>query len=169
MRLQIRPRNAARIHPKLRPRRAKAAANDRIPRRPARARCGSWRAPRQTHRSADAAAATRGPRFEGIFEGWTRSGSSEAMLAKPRLHRQRKLCLPSGGCKPPESLQGARMLSEFPFALIPAAGRSRRMGAPKLLLNFGGQTVLARLLAALETAGVGSRFVVVHPEDTEIR
>jgi molybdenum cofactor cytidylyltransferase len=61
------------------------------------------------------------------------------------------------------------MLSEFPFALIPAAGRSRRMGAPKLLLNFGGQTVLARLLAALETAGVGSRFVVVHPEDTEIR
>ena len=38
----------------------------------------------------------------------------------------------------------------FPFALIPAAGRSRRMGTPKLLLDVGGQTVLARLLAALE-------------------
>jgi molybdenum cofactor cytidylyltransferase len=57
---------------------------------------------------------------------------------------------------------------EFPFALIPAAGRSRRMGTPKLLLDVGGQTVVARLLAALATAGVSSR-VVVHPDDVEIR
>jgi molybdenum cofactor cytidylyltransferase len=57
----------------------------------------------------------------------------------------------------------------FPFALIPAAGRSRRMGKPKLLLDVGGRTVLARLLAGLEAAGVGSRWVVVHPDDAEIR
>ncbi|HEV8066827.1 MAG TPA: nucleotidyltransferase family protein [Planctomycetaceae bacterium] len=59
--------------------------------------------------------------------------------------------------------------SGFPFALIPAAGRSRRMGTPKLLLDVGGQTVLARLLAGLENAGVSSRWVVVHPDDAEIR
>jgi molybdenum cofactor cytidylyltransferase len=59
--------------------------------------------------------------------------------------------------------------SGFPFALIPAAGRSRRMGTPKLLLDIGGQTVLARLLAALGEAGVANRWVVVHPDDEEIR
>jgi molybdenum cofactor cytidylyltransferase len=53
--------------------------------------------------------------------------------------------------------------------MIPAAGRSRRMGTPKLLLDVGGQTVLARLLAALGDAGVTDRWVVVHPEDAEIR
>lgn len=57
----------------------------------------------------------------------------------------------------------------FPFALIPAAGRSRRMGAPKLLLDVAGRTVLARLLGALGDAGVKDRWVVVHPDDTEIR
>jgi len=43
------------------------------------------------------------------------------------------------------------------------------MGTPKLLLDVGGQTVLARLLAGLENAGVCSRWVVVHPDDAEIR
>jgi CTP:molybdopterin cytidylyltransferase MocA len=43
------------------------------------------------------------------------------------------------------------------------------MGTPKLLLDVGGQTVLARLLAALGDAGVADRWVVVHPEDAEIR
>jgi len=40
---------------------------------------------------------------------------------------------------------------------------------PKLLLDLGGQTVIARLLAALERAGVASRLVVIGPEDTELR
>jgi molybdenum cofactor cytidylyltransferase len=57
----------------------------------------------------------------------------------------------------------------FPFALIPAAGESRRMGTPKLLLDVRGQTVIARLLAALERGGVGNRFVVINPLDTALR
>jgi molybdenum cofactor cytidylyltransferase len=57
----------------------------------------------------------------------------------------------------------------FPFALVPAAGRSRRMGAPKLLLNLGGQTVIARVLAALSQAGVAERIVVLHPQDDALR
>ena len=43
------------------------------------------------------------------------------------------------------------------------------MGTPKLLLDVGGQTVLARLLGGLENAGLSSRWVVVHPDDAEIR
>lgn len=66
-----------------------------------------------------------------------------------------------------DRLQPASRL--FPFALIPAAGRSRRMGVPKLLLDLGGQTVIARLLAALERAGVVNRLVVIGPEDAELR
>ncbi|MEX0716112.1 MAG: nucleotidyltransferase family protein [Planctomycetaceae bacterium] len=50
-------------------------------------------------------------------------------------------------------------------AVIPAAGRSRRMGEPKLLLPLGGRTVLARLLAALERPGIAGRYVVVRPDD----
>ena len=56
-------------------------------------------------------------------------------------------------------------MSIFPFALIPAAGRSRRMGTPKLLLDVGGRTVVARLLRALEQSGVANRLVVIHPDD----
>ena len=54
---------------------------------------------------------------------------------------------------------------EIPFALIPAAGRSRRMGTPKLLLDVAGQTVMARLLRALADGGIHDRWVVVHPDD----
>jgi molybdenum cofactor cytidylyltransferase len=43
------------------------------------------------------------------------------------------------------------------------------MGTPKLLLDVGGQTVLARLLFALGEAGISDRWVVVHPGDAEIR
>jgi molybdenum cofactor cytidylyltransferase len=57
----------------------------------------------------------------------------------------------------------------FPFALVPAAGRSRRMGAPKLLLDLGGQTVIARVLAALSQAGLAERIVVLHPQDDALR
>lgn len=53
----------------------------------------------------------------------------------------------------------------FPFALIPAAGRSRRMGSPKLLLDVHGKTVIARVLTALGEAGLTNRLVVLHPED----
>src|ERR1700722_18805253 len=57
----------------------------------------------------------------------------------------------------------------FPFALVPAAGKSRRMGAPKLLLDLGGRTVIARVLAALSQAGLAERIAVLHPQDEALR
>jgi len=53
----------------------------------------------------------------------------------------------------------------FPFALIPAAGRSRRMGSPKLLLDVNGKTVISRVLTALGESGISNRLVVLHPDD----
>jgi molybdenum cofactor cytidylyltransferase len=50
------------------------------------------------------------------------------------------------------------------FGLIPAAGKSVRMGQPKLLLPLGGQTVLQRVLAAVRAGGVGDVLVVVGPD-----
>jgi molybdenum cofactor cytidylyltransferase len=47
-------------------------------------------------------------------------------------------------------------------ALVPAAGRSTRMGRNKLLLELGGERVLARVVAALRGGGA-SRIVVVAP------
>lgn len=43
------------------------------------------------------------------------------------------------------------------------------MGTPKLLLDVGGQTVLARLLAALHKGGITNCWAVVHPDDAQIR
>src|SRR5579863_2153397 len=81
--------------------------------------------------------------------------------------------------KKPKSVMGSREMDKspasrfstplFPFALVPAAGKSRRMGRPKLLLEFGGRSVAARLLAALARAGVGNRLVVVDPEDDALK
>jgi molybdenum cofactor cytidylyltransferase len=55
------------------------------------------------------------------------------------------------------------------YAVIPAAGHSRRMGRPKLLLPLGDRTVMARLLAALDVPGIDARVVVVRKSDTELR
>lgn len=54
-------------------------------------------------------------------------------------------------------------------ALIPAAGRSRRMGKPKLLLPFEGDTLLGHLVARLEEAGVTRVLLVVRPDDQDLR
>lgn len=54
------------------------------------------------------------------------------------------------------------------LAIIPAAGKSRRMGQPKLLLNIAGQTVISRVLAALKQAGVLRILVVVRPSDEDL-
>lgn len=51
------------------------------------------------------------------------------------------------------------------FAILPAAGRSRRMGRPKLLLPVGGVPLLNRVLDAWLDAGLTGVVVVVHPED----
>lgn len=51
------------------------------------------------------------------------------------------------------------------FAVVPAAGRSRRMGRPKLLMRLGETTVIGRLLDHLQQAGVVERLVVVRRDD----
>jgi molybdenum cofactor cytidylyltransferase len=65
---------------------------------------------------------------------------------------------------PAAARPGARL-----FAVIPAAGHSRRMGRPKLLLPLGEATVMARLLAALEHPAIAARLVVVRPDDEPLR
>ncbi|WP_166819853.1 nucleotidyltransferase family protein [Thalassoroseus pseudoceratinae] len=51
------------------------------------------------------------------------------------------------------------------FVIIPAAGHSRRMGQPKLLLPIGQQTVIERLLNALDSSRVTERLVVMRKDD----
>lgn len=51
-------------------------------------------------------------------------------------------------------------------ALIPAAGLSRRMGRPKLLLPVGGVPLIARVVVALRDGGAGRVVVVVAPAGT---
>jgi molybdenum cofactor cytidylyltransferase len=48
-------------------------------------------------------------------------------------------------------------------AIVPAAGASRRMGKPKLLLPWGESTVLESTLAALREGGVPTIVVVIAP------
>ncbi|MCA9108669.1 MAG: nucleotidyltransferase family protein [Planctomycetaceae bacterium] len=54
------------------------------------------------------------------------------------------------------------------FALIPAAGHSRRMGQPKLLLPFGDTTVIGRLIQVLRSADIETAFVLVRFEDESL-
>jgi molybdenum cofactor cytidylyltransferase len=51
------------------------------------------------------------------------------------------------------------------FAVVPAAGLSRRMGRPKLSLPLGGRTVLECVVTALQQGGVDEVLVVVGPID----
>jgi molybdenum cofactor cytidylyltransferase len=55
------------------------------------------------------------------------------------------------------------------FALIPAAGHSRRMGRPKLLLPFGDSTLIARLLAVLDRDDIAERMVVLRRDDEQLQ
>lgn len=61
-------------------------------------------------------------------------------------------------------------MSEPPrlFAVIPAAGHSRRMGQPKLLLPLGGTTVIERVLAVLDHPAIAARCVVVRAGDAPL-
>ncbi|REK12398.1 MAG: nucleotidyltransferase family protein [Planctomycetota bacterium] len=54
------------------------------------------------------------------------------------------------------------------FAIIPAAGRSRRMGQPKLLMPWGESTVIDRVLEAWQASAVEAVVAVVHPDDREL-
>jgi molybdenum cofactor cytidylyltransferase len=54
------------------------------------------------------------------------------------------------------------------FVLIPAAGKSSRMGKPKLALPLGERTVLERVLLAMKQAGIADRLVIVGPQAVEL-
>jgi molybdenum cofactor cytidylyltransferase len=54
------------------------------------------------------------------------------------------------------------------FAIVPAAGRSQRMGQPKLLLPWNGATVLEHVLRAWRASPVERVIIVVHPLDEQI-
>jgi molybdenum cofactor cytidylyltransferase len=54
------------------------------------------------------------------------------------------------------------------LGLIPAAGKSRRMGRPKLSLTCGDSTVIECVLAAVRTAGIEEVLVVVAPDAEDL-
>jgi CTP:molybdopterin cytidylyltransferase MocA len=55
------------------------------------------------------------------------------------------------------------------FGLIPAAGKSRRMGRPKLQLVWRGKTILKHAVTALIDGGLTSVLVVIGPGETKLR
>ncbi len=54
------------------------------------------------------------------------------------------------------------------FALIPAAGKSTRMGTPKLSLPLGNRTVIEKVLQAFRRAGVDEVVVVLAPHSAPL-
>lgn len=54
------------------------------------------------------------------------------------------------------------------FAILPAAGRSARMGTPKLLLPFDGEPLIARVLSVWRASHVDRIVLVVHPQDARL-
>ena len=54
-------------------------------------------------------------------------------------------------------------------AILPAAGGSRRMGTPKLLLPFKGGPLIAGVVNALLGGGVGEIVLVTSPGDEELQ
>lgn len=52
-----------------------------------------------------------------------------------------------------------------PFAIVPAAGLSRRMGQPKLTLPLGRRTVIEHVIAALHAGGFQSVVTVAPAQD----
>lgn len=54
------------------------------------------------------------------------------------------------------------------FAVVPAGGRSTRMGRPKLALPLGGRTVLERVIDTLRQTPVAPILVVLGPHVAEL-
>ena len=54
------------------------------------------------------------------------------------------------------------------FAIVPAAGRSARMGRPKLLLPWGERTVIETVLAAWRASRVETIVVVTRGDDAAL-
>ena len=55
------------------------------------------------------------------------------------------------------------------FAVIPGAGRSRRMGQPKLTLPLGDRSVVRHLLDALDRPAIAARVVVMRRDDEALQ
>jgi molybdenum cofactor cytidylyltransferase len=55
------------------------------------------------------------------------------------------------------------------LAIVPAAGASRRMGRPKLLLPYGTSTLVGSLASALRAGGASPVVIVAAPDDTELQ
>jgi CTP:molybdopterin cytidylyltransferase MocA len=55
------------------------------------------------------------------------------------------------------------------IAIVPAAGASRRMGRPKLLLPYAGTTILGATAAALRDGGCTRLVLVTAPDDSRLR
>lgn len=55
------------------------------------------------------------------------------------------------------------------LAIVPAAGASRRMGQPKLLLPYGESTIVSALVAALRAGGASPVVVVTAPEHSDLQ
>lgn len=55
------------------------------------------------------------------------------------------------------------------FAVIPAAGLSRRMGSPKLLLPWRDSTVIDQTLRAWRRSQISRVVIVVRPDDEALR
>lgn len=54
------------------------------------------------------------------------------------------------------------------FAVIPAAGRSERMGTPKLLLPWGNRKLIEHVLEVWREGGVEHRIVVARHDDESL-
>lgn len=54
------------------------------------------------------------------------------------------------------------------FAVIPAAGKSTRMGRPKLALELAGRSVLERVVHTLRAAGVEEVLAVIGPHVADL-
>lgn len=54
------------------------------------------------------------------------------------------------------------------FAVVPAAGHSRRMGRPKLTLPFAGTTVVETVLRSLDVTEITVRVVTVRRADKQL-
>lgn len=55
------------------------------------------------------------------------------------------------------------------FAIVPAAGLSRRMGQPKLMLPWGETTVIGQLLRTLDRPWITARVVVARKDDLALQ
>ncbi len=60
-------------------------------------------------------------------------------------------------------------MSTSAIAVLPAAGASRRMGRPKLLLPFRGAPLVAAVVGALRAGGVDGIVLVTAGDDAELR